>query len=94
MTKMARDTFLNLKNSTIKHNFYWSPLTVTEGVWYVHTVAEKQQYFHSLLIYTQDFGINRTLSDRLEGMSAELLTPAHSATRAEVKENIYIHQDD
>ena len=32
MTKMARDTFLNLKNSTIKHNFYWSPLTVIEGV--------------------------------------------------------------
>ena len=59
----------------------------------MHTVAEKQQYFHSLLIYTQDFGINRTLSDRLEGMSAELLTPAHSATRAEVKENIYIHQE-
>ena len=59
----------------------------------MHTVAEKQQYFHSLLIYTQDFGINRTLSDRLEGMSAELLTPAHSATRAEVKENIYMYQE-
>ena len=27
----------------------------------------------------QDFGINRTLSDRLEGMSAELLTPSASA---------------
>ena len=60
----------------------------------MHTVAEKQQYFHSLLIYTQEFGINRTLSDRLEGMSAELLTPAHSATRAEVKGNIYMYQDD
>ena len=28
----------------------------------------------------QDFGINRTLSDRLEGMSAELLSPAVRST--------------
>lgn len=33
----------------------------------------------------QDFGINRTLSDRLEGMSAELLTPVASATKAKVQ---------
>ena len=35
----------------------------------------------------QDFGINRTLSDRLEGMSAELLTPVASATKAEVQKS-------
>lgn len=33
----------------------------------------------------QDFGINRTLSDRLEGMSAELLTPVANATKAKVQ---------
>lgn len=33
----------------------------------------------------QDFGINRTLSDRLEGMSAELLTSVASATKAKVQ---------
>ncbi|PFX32468.1 Centrosomal protein of 164 kDa [Stylophora pistillata] len=32
-----------------------------------------------------DFGINKTLSDRLEGMSAELLSPAQSATKAEAQ---------
>lgn len=32
-----------------------------------------------------DFGINRTLSDRLEGMSAELLTPVASATKAKAQ---------
>ena len=37
------------------------------------------------LFSLQDFGINGTLSDRLEGMSAELLTPVASATKAEVK---------
>ena len=35
----------------------------------------------------QDFGINRTLSDRLEGMSAELLTPVASATKVEVQKS-------
>ena len=45
MTKMASDlTSLNLKNSTIKHNFYWSPLTVIDlytGLWYQQDVVRQ-----------------------------------------------------
>lgn len=52
MTKMTSDTFLNLKNSTtcIKHDFYWSPLTVIEGVcaWHIETAV----FSLSLDLYT------------------------------------------
>ena len=36
---------------------------------------------NGVIFSVQDFGINKTLSDRLEGMSAELLTPAPSTPK-------------
>ena len=51
MTKMASDTSLNLKNSTIKHNCYWSPLTVIEGVC-AYCSTETAVFSLSLDLYT------------------------------------------
>ena len=60
---------------SVNHNNSW---TTTNGKSW--DLSKNTRRFVSV----QDFGINRTLSDRLEGMSADLLSPAQSATKAEV----------